>query len=80
MKFDFSKSNNSDFRNKFQLDKLDLINKNILYCTHELDKIKKIVTAIENSTNLQKQVDDYFEEDKENIPEVTDVGDNYSSN
>ncbi len=69
MKFDFSKSNESDFRNKLQLDKLEIINKNILYITHECDKILKIVRALETSSNLQKQVDEYFEEDAEHIPE-----------
>ncbi len=42
---------------------------NILYLTHEIDQIKKIVNAIQNSANLQKQVDEYFEEDTEHIPE-----------
>ncbi len=64
MKFDFSKSNNSDFRNKLQLNKLDLINGNVLYLTHEIDQIKKVVTELKNNQNLQKQVDDYFEDDQ----------------
>ncbi len=68
MKFDFSKSNNSDFQNKFQSD-LDIISSNILYITHELDHVKRIVNEIKNSANLQKQVDDYFEDDQKNIPE-----------
>ncbi len=41
---------------------LDLMNGNILYLTHEIDQIKKIVKKIENTSNLQKQVDDYFDE------------------
>ncbi len=68
MKFDFSKSNNSDFRNKLQLD-LRILMKNVLYITHEVDQIKKIVTDMNNSNKLQKQVDEYFDEDKEDIPE-----------
>ncbi len=70
MKFDFSKSREQDFRNKLQLNKLDIINKNILYLTHEIDQIKAYVIKINNNANLQKQVDEFFtEEDKEHIPE-----------
>ncbi len=61
MKFDFSKSNESDLQNKLQMNKLDIMSGNILYLTHEMDKVKKIVTQMQNSINLQKQVDDYFE-------------------
>ncbi len=50
--------------------KMDILNKNILYVTHECDKIKKIVTSLENSSNLQKQVDEYFTEEPKDIPEV----------
>ncbi len=64
MKFDFSKSNESDFRNKLQSN-LDVLIGNVLYLTHEVDQIKKIVQTILNSTNLQKQVDDYFEDSKQ---------------
>ncbi len=62
MKFDFSKSRTQDFRNKLQMDKFDIINKNILYITHEVDQIKKVCNQILNSMNLQKQVDEYFED------------------
>ncbi len=51
-----------DLQNKNQTGKLNAINSNILYITHEIDQIKKIVIQIQNSQNLQKQVDDYFEE------------------
>ncbi len=57
-----------DFNSKFQSDLL-LINKNILYITHEVDQIKKIVQTILNEDKLQKQVDEYFVEDSEHIPE-----------
>ncbi len=66
MKFDFSKS--KDLQNKFQLDKLDLIMKNILYLTHQIDesnrrllKIDASLTKVLNAEKLQKQVDEYFE-------------------
>ncbi len=46
------------------------MNGNILYLTHEIDQIKKIVVELRNAQNLQKQVDDYFEEDSQkNIPD-----------
>ncbi len=48
---------------------LKLVNSNVLYCTHELDKIKKIVEKLQTDHGLQKQVDEYFEEDTEDIPE-----------
>ncbi len=51
-----------DLQNKITVSKLDIINSNILYLTHEIDQIKKIVASLEISKELQKQVDDYFEE------------------
>ncbi len=42
---------------------LEILNKNILYCTHEIDKVKKIVNKLETNLNLQKQVDEYFEDE-----------------
>ncbi len=69
MKFDFSKSRTQDLSNKISISKLDIINKNILYLTHEIDQIKKFVIATNNNLSLQKQVDDYFEDDQKDIPE-----------
>ncbi len=68
MKFDFSKSNDSDFRNKLQSD-LDILMKNVLYITYQVDKLVKTQKEVEDNFKLQKQVDDYFEDDKEDIPE-----------
>ncbi len=68
MKFDFSKSTEADFRNKLQGDLVNLT-KNVLYITYQIDKILKIVKTLETSLNLQKQVDEYFEDDKNDIPE-----------
>ncbi len=45
------------------------LNKNVVYCTHRLDFIKRQNDKIINLLKLQKQVDDYFE-DKEHIPEM----------
>ncbi len=62
------KSTEADLKFKTQLNKLDIMAGNILYLTNEIDHIKKIVIEIKNSANLQKQVDDYFQEDTEHIP------------
>ncbi len=51
----------TDFYSKIQ-SQLDILNKNVLYITHECDKIKKILMHVETNTTLQKQVDDYFDE------------------
>ncbi len=65
MKFDFSKSIETDFRNKLQSfdSKLDIQGKNILYITYQIDKILKIVDTFKIDTGLQKQVDEYFEDE-----------------
>ncbi len=67
MKFDFSKS--KDLQNKSQFDKLDLVMKNVLHVTYELDSIRSILVKIDaslvkvlNDQSLQHQVDEYFEE------------------
>ncbi len=66
MKFDFSKS--KDLQNKSQLGKLDLIMKNVLHITYELDSIRSIMNKMDaslvkvlNDQELQHQVDEYFE-------------------
>ncbi len=62
----------TDFYLKFQSN-LEILMKNVLYITHEVDQIKKLVNSLNNSTNLQKQVDEYFTEDSKDIPEVEEV-------
>ncbi len=59
------KSSEPDLKFKTQMNKFDIMAGNILYMTNEIDEIKRIVTQIKNSINLQKQVDDYFEEDSQ---------------
>ncbi len=49
--------------------KLEVLNKNIIYVTYQVDKILKIEQGIMSDKNLQKQVDEYFDEDKEDIPD-----------
>ncbi len=62
-----------DFNLKLQTN-LEILMKNVLYITHELDAVKRLVISLNNSTNLQKQVDEYFTKDNTNdIPEVEEV-------
>ncbi len=50
-----------DFSSELQ-SQLRILNGNILYITREIDLIKKLLNEISNSSKLQKQVDQYFEE------------------
>ncbi len=56
----------ADFSSKLiEIDsQLRIINGNILYITHEIDKIKKLVTKTDVDSELQKQVDRFFEDDE----------------
>ncbi len=45
--------------------KLLILNKNVLYITHQVDKILKILNQEDNDKDLQKQVDKYFDADEE---------------
>lgn len=49
--------------------KLELLNKNIIYVTYQVDKILKIEQGMITDKSLQKQVDEYFDDDEKNIPE-----------
>ncbi len=68
MKFDFSKSSDADLQNKLQI-----ISGNILYITHEVDKIHKLIVNIKTSVDLQKQVIDYFDSKEETSPQTDTV-------
>ncbi len=63
MKF-YNLSPPADFNSKFQT-QIDILMKNVLYITHEVDKIKKLVNKIDVNTSLQTQVDDYFDKTEE---------------
>ncbi len=43
---------------------LETLQKNVLYLTYRMDTVLKKVTTLETSSNLQKQVDEYFDEDE----------------
>ncbi len=59
--FIFKSYDTSDLQKMFQY--LETIQKNILYVTYRVDAIDKNVRKIIVDKNLQKQVDEYFEED-----------------
>ncbi len=61
------KSNESDLQKMFSI--LENLQKNIVYITYKVDNIIKIVKSLETESGLQKQVDSYFDEDTEHIPE-----------
>ncbi len=61
------KSTNADLQKMFQ--QIETIQKNILYLTYQSDRTIKIVTNLQTDKGLQKQVDDYFEDDAEDKAE-----------
>ncbi len=54
----------TDFSSKITIQKLDILMSNVLYITHEVDKIKKLVNKLLIDKDLQKTVDQYFERDE----------------
>ncbi len=55
------KSTDADLQKMFQY--LDTLQKNVLYLTHQVDFIRKQISKLVTDKDLQKQVDDYFEQD-----------------
>ncbi len=62
------KSTDADLKFNIQ-SQLRQINQNILYVTRQVDLCVKWLKEENTNTNLQEQVDKYFDEDPENIPE-----------
>ncbi len=62
------KSTAADLQKMFSI--LENLQKNVVYSTYKMDAILKIVKSLETEKNLQTQVDKYFVEDTEHIPEV----------
>ncbi len=54
------KSTDADLQKMFQL--LETIQKNGLYCTYRIDSLLKNFEKLLTDRNLQKQVDEYFED------------------
>ncbi len=57
------KSADADLQKLFQLQLT--IQKNVLYITHRVDLIIRELNEIKTDKSLQKQVDEYFEDDAE---------------
>ncbi len=57
------KSTDADLQKMFQL--LETIQKNGLYCTYRIDAILKICERAATDKSLQKQVDEYFDDESE---------------
>ncbi len=64
------KSTDADLQKMFQL--LETIQKNGLYCTYRIDSLLKNFEKLLTDKRLQKQVDQYFEEDKIDVPHPED--------
>ncbi len=63
------KSADADLQKMFQL--LETIQKNGLYCTYRIDSLLKNFEKLLTDKSLQKQVDEYFEDDSKITPEET---------
>ncbi len=61
------KSADADLQKLFQLQVT--IQKNVLYITHRVDLIIRELNELKTDKGLQQQVDKYFDEDKEDMPE-----------
>ncbi len=55
------KSNDSDLQKMFQ--SIETIQKNVLYLTYRMDTCLKQLKTLTTDKGLQKQVDEYFEQD-----------------
>ncbi len=66
------KSNESDFKKMFQ--SIETIQKNVLYITYRTDMLIKKLDSFLVDNSLQKQVDEFFEEDEKDIPEEKQRG------
>ncbi len=62
------KSTDADLQKMFS--NLYIIQKNVLYCTHRIDYLIKKVDEMNTDKGLQKQVDEYFEDDQETSPQT----------
>ncbi len=61
------KSTDADLQKMFSI--LDNLQKNVVYITYRIDAVLKLVKSQNVDSGLQKQVDQYFDEDEKDIPE-----------
>ncbi len=66
MKNVFFKSTDADLQKVITIisSQLNLTQKNVLYITHQVDRILKILQEEETDKGLQSQVDEYFADSK----------------
>ncbi len=57
------KSTDADFKKMFSI--IARIDKNVLYITYRMDLVNKWIVKQDLNSSLQKQVDEYFDEDGE---------------
>ncbi len=67
------KSTAADLQKMFSI--LENLQKNIVYITYKQDAILKLVKQLGADAGLQKQVDEYFEDNEKDIPEESQVKD-----
>ncbi len=63
------KSNDSDLQ-KMLINKLDMLLAEQRHQRSDLSILLNLINKLINSTNLQKQVDEFFDDSENNIPEV----------
>ncbi len=63
------KSTDADLQKMFQL--LETIQKNGLYCTYRIDSLLKNFEKLLTDKGLQKQVDEYFEDNNDEYANST---------
>ncbi len=59
---------------------ITILNKNILYLTHTMDKCLYVLKQMQDDKNLQKQVDQYFGNDAEHFEETSPQTDSVNKN
>ncbi len=62
------KSNESDLQKMFSI--LENLQRNMVYSTYKLDNILKLIKELHTDNSLQKQVNEYFEDKPEDIPQA----------
>jgi len=65
------KSTDADFKKMFSI--IEIIQKNVLYLTYRIDALTKEMKSLTVDKGLQKQVDEFFEENEETSPQTESV-------
>ncbi len=65
------KSNESDLQKMFSI--LENLQKNLVYVTYKVDNILKVVKRVDTGQALQKQVDDFYEDNPQHPEDAKDL-------